>query len=72
MLEPQVATTDAEKLRLINQICVIESLFFYLMTHLELMITNYRECVLVFTKIIQHRKKSKPSYVTHYHPSAAL
>lgn len=73
---PLVATVDAKKLQLINQICVIKSLFFCLITHLQLMITNYRECVLVaqemLTKTIQHRNNSKPSHVTHYHPSVAL
>lgn len=73
---PQAATIDAKKLQLINQICVIKPLFFYLITHLELMMTNYRQCVLVdqemFTKITQHRKNSKASYVSHYHPSVSL
>lgn len=73
---PQAATSDAKKLQLINQICVIKPLFFYLITHLELIMTNYRQCVLVdqemVTKITQHRKNSKASYVSHYHPSVSL
>lgn len=44
---PQVAIIDANKLQLINQIYAIKSLLFYLMTHLEVMTTNYRERVLM-------------------------
>lgn len=44
---PQVAIIDAKKLQLINQIYAIKSLFFYLITHLEVMTTNYRERVLM-------------------------